>query len=882
VASEEIGGARCGRNVLGTGSSILADEDTNMVRLRTCLVVILFVMAASPLAAATFIVPSDRELVKGAEAVVIATPERAWSFFGGDGLIHTTTALHLDDLLYGAIPDRGSIEVTLPGGVIGDLINVVTGSPALASGRQYILFLRRDGGTWSVKGHALGAFEILPAPDGLRAAIRGEQEGIAGWDQHGTTWREPLRDAARFIDFIRSGGEGEGQYLLESQDQRGIGASGMEPLSHYKASAYCAKPQGLPFRRPEFDSGGSTGFLVNGTHPGFADTPASVNRSMEAWNTAPAATIKLANLGTTTADSGVYDGTNTIRLGGSLGNNLAGRAILWSLSSRTHWYEGETFLDIIESDIVIDSSYGETVAEEILAHELGHCVGFRHSDSGTPGSDNAVMTSALSILRPVLGANLQEWDRDAASHVYGPVTCSAPSVTTQPQSQTISSGDWTTLTVSVAGTAPISYQWYQGSAGDVSKPVGTNSNRYETDILKTTTSFWVRVTNACGTASSNTATLTVESACDVPQISGQPASQTISSGSSATLTVSATGTAPLSYQWYRGPAGSTTQPVGTNSSSYNTGVLTTTTSYWVRVTNSCGNVPSAVAVITVEASCNSPVITAQPRSQTITTGESALLSVTVSGDAPMTYQWYRGTSGDFSNPLAGGTSALDTGPLTAGASYWVRVSNDCGSVNSMTAVVSVAEECAAAVITRDPQSQVVPPDGSATLHVIAQGTAPLTFRWYRGARGNTTQPVGTNSSSLVTGPLAVTTSYWVRVSNYCGVADSNAAIVTVTEACSLSVLEQPLSQTIRAGSDVTLSVGVASAGGGEVVYQWFAGASGDTSAPLPQLNGSSIVIRNLSATTSFWVRITNGCESAGSETALVTVFNPRKRAVRSG
>jgi hypothetical protein len=882
VASEEIGGARCGRNVLGTGSSILADEDTNMVRLRTCLVVILFVMAASPLAAATFIVPSDRELVKGAEAVVIATPERAWSFFGGDGLIHTTTALHLDDLLYGAIPDRGSIEVTLPGGVIGDLINVVTGSPALASGRQYILFLRRDGGTWSVKGHALGAFEILPAPDGLRAAIRGEQEGIAGWDQHGTTWREPLRDAARFIDFIRSGGEGEGQYLLESQDQRGIGASGMEPLSHYKASAYCAKPQGLPFRRPEFDSGGSTGFLVNGTHPGFADTPASVNRSMEAWNTAPAATIKLANLGTTTADSGVYDGTNTIRLGGSLGNNLAGRAILWSLSSRTHWYEGETFLDIIESDIVIDSSYGETVAEEILAHELGHCVGFRHSDSGTPGSGNAVMTSALSILRPVLGANLQEWDRDAASHVYGPVTCSAPAITSQPQSQTISKpGLFASLDVVVTGTAPIAYQWYEGTTGDVSKPVGGNSSSYG-DVFWVTTNLWVRASNACGSASSTTATITVEAACISPSISAQPASQSISSGGSAMLSVTASGTAPLTYQWYRGATGNTSQPVGTNSSSYNTGALAATTSYWVRVTNSCGTVSSTTAVITVEASCSPPVITTQPRSQTITVGEATLVAVAVNGSNPMSYQWYRGVSGDLTHPLSGGTSALDTGPLTVTTSFWVRVSNDCGSADSTTAVITVVEACTLPVIMEQPQSRTVAPGGSTTLQVTAGGTGPLLFRWYRGARGDTTQPVGTNSNSLVTGPLAETTNFWVRVSNSCGTADSNTVTVTVTEACSLTVVGQPLSQTIRAGGQATLSVEVMSAGGGDVVYQWFAGASGDTSTPLTQLNGSSVETGSLAATMTFWVRVTNGCATVDSETAIITVFTPRTRAVRSG
>jgi hypothetical protein len=44
-------------------------------------------------------------------------------------------------------------------------------------------------------------------------------------------------------------------------------------------------------------------------------------------------------------------------------------------------------------------------------------------------------------------------------------------------------------------------------------------------------------------------------------ISTQPLSQTVASGSSATLNVTATGTGPLSYQWYVGSSGTTSAPV---------------------------------------------------------------------------------------------------------------------------------------------------------------------------------------------------------------------------------------------------------------------------------------------------------------------------------
>jgi hypothetical protein len=63
--------------------------------------------------------------------------------------------------------------------------------------------------------------------------------------------------------------------------------------------------------------------------------------------------------------------------------------------------------------------------------------------------------------------------------------------------------------------------------------------------------------------------------------------------------VVATGTTPLTYWWYRGEAGDTSTPVGTNSASFTTPALTQTTTYWVRVSNSAGSEDSTVATITV-------------------------------------------------------------------------------------------------------------------------------------------------------------------------------------------------------------------------------------------------------------------------------------------
>jgi len=98
-------------------------------------------------------------------------------------------------------------------------------------------------------------------------------------------------------------------------------------------------------------------------------------------------------------------------------------------------------------------------------------------------------------------------------------------------------------------------------------------------------------------------TLSVGCPCTQPSIAEHPQSQTILSGYTATLTVTAGGTAPLAYQWYQGDSGNTSTPVGTNSASFTTPALTATTSYWVRVTNACGSQNSATATVTVETGC---------------------------------------------------------------------------------------------------------------------------------------------------------------------------------------------------------------------------------------------------------------------------------------
>ena len=112
---------------------------------------------------------------------------------------------------------------------------------------------------------------------------------------------------------------------------------------------------------------------------------------------------------------------------------------------------------------------------------------------------------------------------------------------------------------------------------------------------------------------------------------------------------------------------------------------------------------SAVAV-----TAQSPVITVQPTSQTVSAGSNVAFSVVAAGSQPLTYQWrYNGA------PITGATSPTygiaDVQAANAGA-YTVVVTNAFGSVVSSAAILTVTpgattpQTPAVAVVVRQPQA----------------------------------------------------------------------------------------------------------------------------------------------------------------------------------
>ncbi len=168
----------------------------------------------------------------------------------------------------------------------------------------------------------------------------------------------------------------------------------------------------------------------------------------------------------------------------------------------------------------------------------------------------------------------------------------------------------------------------------------------------------------------------------LPVITMQPTNQTVVVGQTATFTVSANGTPPLSYQWMF----NTTNITGATNAALilANAQLTNAGSYSVLVTNAYGSITSSNALLTVLA----PVmITAQPTNLTIYVGGTASFAVTASGTMPLRYQW------NFNQTnIANATNAtlvLTNVQLSQAGQYAVLVSNLVNSVLSSNAVLTV-------------------------------------------------------------------------------------------------------------------------------------------------------------------------------------------------
>ena len=172
-----------------------------------------------------------------------------------------------------------------------------------------------------------------------------------------------------------------------------------------------------------------------------------------------------------------------------------------------------------------------------------------------------------------------------------------------------------------------------------------------------------------------------------PSISQQPQSLTVTNGDSADLNVTATGNAPLVYQWRKngtsiGGATATNLFFATVSTNDAGG-------YDVVITNVAGSITSSVATLTVYVppSGVAPTITTNPQSQTVSVDANVTFTAAANGTLPLSFQWRKAGSA-----IANATNtslALSSVTTNDARIYDIIVTNSFGAVTSSVATLTV-------------------------------------------------------------------------------------------------------------------------------------------------------------------------------------------------
>jgi hypothetical protein len=372
---------------------------------------------------------------------------------------------------------------------------------------------------------------------------------------------------------------------------------------------------------------------------------------------------------------------------------------------------------------------------------------------------------------------------------------------------------------------------------------------------------------------------------DLPVITAQPESVVVMEGASLALSVTATGTGPLAFQWTRD---GTAVPGATNSLLLLPNIATGDAgSYRAVVRNYEGTATSAVATVTVftlaegvdepglawTSGGHAPWLNQTNfsfdgidalRSGLITNSQQSWLQTDIRGPARVSFQWRISSENgyDFLRFAINGAEVTNTSGkvewkpqsflLAPGlnALRWTYAKDESESVGQDAGWVDAVTVVYAPTVLTGPISQVVTAGMSAAFAVTLGGTPPFQFQWWRNG-----VPLANATNQTLTlaniGP-GNAGNYHVTITNSGGGTTSPTAQLTVR--VPPAITSQPASQTVAPGGAVSLSV--VAGGGGPFSYQW-------------RRHGMDV-----HGATSATLSLTNvQAENAGTYTVLITSAN---------
>lgn len=424
-----------------------------------------------------------------------------------------------------------------------------------------------------------------------------------------------------------------------------------------------------------------------------------------------------------------------------------------------------------------------------------------------------------------------------------------------PVKSTVATGSDVTFTVNAHGTAPISWQWKKNGV-NLSDETGPTLQLASVDWFDAG-SYTAVATNPRGFTTSAAAVLTVTSA---PLFTTQPpALKPVVSSGTTSVALTVVGTAPISYQWFKGgdPVPGATKPT----LGWNKPAASVEGTYFLRATNPHGVTDSQAMVVDVQ---DKPVITQHPQAVTTLNADDTLtLQCAATGTDTLVYQWQL----NGVNVAGANAATLSITPVSwlHRGTYRCVVGNAVGSATTKNAVVNVVSP---PVIITPPADTKIANGGTGVLRVLAGGTPTLKYQWIKD--GNDI-PKATGSSLTLTKATASGTpgSYAVRVSSALlplGVT-STAATVTVEDAPRITL--QPVAVYAPVSGSATFTV--VATGSPTLTYQWQR-----NNVNIPGATNDTLALTNLqlSQSASFRVIVSNDVGKVTSTTVKLTVQTP--------